>query len=47
MYSSTYSLSSELDGGEWSASRPGRFTPRDDTVDTADILEPICKLIVI
>jgi hypothetical protein len=22
-------LTSELDGGEWSASRPGRFTPRE------------------
>jgi hypothetical protein len=28
MYSSTHSLTSELDGGEWSASRTGRFTPR-------------------
>jgi hypothetical protein len=28
-YSSTYSLNSALDGGEWSASRPGRFTPRE------------------
>jgi hypothetical protein len=27
MYSSTHSLTSALDGGEWSASRPGRFTP--------------------
>jgi hypothetical protein len=26
-YSFTYSLTSALDGGEWSASRPGRFTP--------------------
>jgi hypothetical protein len=26
-YSSTHSLTSALDGGEWSASRPGRFTP--------------------
>jgi hypothetical protein len=25
---STHSLTSVLDGGEWSASRPGRFTPR-------------------
>jgi hypothetical protein len=24
-----YSLTSALDGGEWSASRPGRFTPRE------------------
>jgi hypothetical protein len=28
-YSSTYSLTSELDGGEWPASRPGRFIPRE------------------
>jgi hypothetical protein len=27
-YSSTHSLTTALDGGEWSASRPGRFTPR-------------------
>jgi hypothetical protein len=27
--SSTHSLTSALDGGEWSASRPGRFTPRE------------------
>jgi hypothetical protein len=26
-YRSTHSLTSALDGGEWSASRPGRFTP--------------------
>jgi hypothetical protein len=29
MYSSTHSLTSALDGGEWSASRPGRFTPTE------------------
>jgi hypothetical protein len=29
MYSSTHSLTSSLDGGGWSASRPGRFTPRE------------------
>jgi hypothetical protein len=29
VYSSTHSLTSPLDGGEWSASRPGRFTPRE------------------
>jgi hypothetical protein len=29
MYSSTYSLTSALDGGEWSSSRPVRFTPRE------------------
>jgi hypothetical protein len=28
MYSPTHSLNSSLDGGEWSASGPGRFTPR-------------------
>jgi hypothetical protein len=28
-YSSTHSLTSALDGGEWSASRPNRFTPRE------------------
>jgi hypothetical protein len=29
MYSSTLSLTSALDGGEWSASRPGSFTSRE------------------
>jgi hypothetical protein len=28
-YSSTHSLTSALDGGEWSASHPGHFTPRE------------------
>jgi hypothetical protein len=28
-YSSTHSLTSALDGGEWSASCPGRFTPKE------------------
>jgi hypothetical protein len=28
-YSSTHSLTSALDGGEWSDSRTGRFTPRE------------------
>jgi hypothetical protein len=28
-YSFTYSLTSALDGGEWSASRPGRFIPKE------------------
>jgi hypothetical protein len=28
-YNSTHSLISALDGGEWSASRPGRSTPRE------------------
>jgi hypothetical protein len=34
MYSSTHSLTSALDGGEWSASRPGRFTPRERALGT-------------
>jgi hypothetical protein len=29
MYNSIHSLSSALDGGEWSTSCPGRFTPRE------------------
>jgi hypothetical protein len=28
-YSSTHSLTSALDGGEWSTSRPSRFTPKE------------------
>jgi len=28
MYRSTHSFTSALDGDEWSATRPGRFTPR-------------------
>jgi hypothetical protein len=28
-YSSTHPLTSALDGGEWSASRTGLFTPRE------------------
>jgi hypothetical protein len=34
MYSSTHSLTSALVGGEWSASRPDRFTPREEAVGT-------------
>jgi hypothetical protein len=33
-YSSIHSLTSALDGGEWSASRPGRFTLRERTSGT-------------
>jgi hypothetical protein len=33
-YSSTHSLTSALDGGEWSASRPGRFTPSETAPGT-------------
>ena len=32
MYSSTLPSTSALDGGGWSRSRPGRFTPRKDPV---------------
>jgi hypothetical protein len=33
-YRSTHSLTSALDGGEWPASRPGRFTPSERAPDT-------------
>jgi hypothetical protein len=33
-YSSTHSLTSALDGGEWSASRPGRFIHREGALGT-------------
>jgi len=33
-YNSTQSLTSTLDGGEWSASRTGRFTPKGRTLGT-------------
>jgi hypothetical protein len=33
-YCSTHSLALALDGGEWSASRPGRFIPRERAPDT-------------
>jgi hypothetical protein len=33
-YSATHSLISALDGGEWSASRPGRFTPKERHIGT-------------
>jgi hypothetical protein len=33
-YSSTHSLTSAIDGGEWSASCPGRFTPRERSSGT-------------
>jgi hypothetical protein len=34
MYISTHSLASALDGGEWSASRPGCFSPREGAPST-------------
>jgi len=33
-FSSTHSLNSALEGGEWSASRSGRFTPRERACGT-------------
>jgi hypothetical protein len=33
MYSAMHFLTSTLDGGEWSASRSGRFTPRERAPD--------------
>jgi hypothetical protein len=33
-YSSIHSLTSALEGGEWSASQPGRFTPRESAPGT-------------
>jgi hypothetical protein len=33
-YSSTHSLTSALDGSEWSASRPSRFTPKEKASGT-------------
>jgi len=29
MYNSTHSLTSAVDGGEWSGSHPGIYTPRE------------------
>jgi hypothetical protein len=51
-YSSTHSLSAALDGGEWSASSPGHFTPRERDPGTywvggwvgpRDILDTVVK----
>jgi hypothetical protein len=33
-HSSIHSFTSALDGGEWSASRPGRFIPRERAAGT-------------
>jgi hypothetical protein len=33
-YISAHSLTSALDGGEWSASRPGCFTPKEGSPPT-------------
>jgi hypothetical protein len=51
-YSSTYSLTSALHRGEWSVSRPGRFTPRErapgthwigDKMGPRDVLDAVVK----
>jgi hypothetical protein len=34
MYTSTHSLISALEGGEWLASRHGRFTPKERVLGT-------------
>jgi hypothetical protein len=52
MYSSTHSLTAALDGDEWSASCPGRFTPRERALGThwiggwvgpRDVLDAVVK----
>jgi hypothetical protein len=52
MYNSTHSLTSALHGGEWSASRLGRFTPRERAPGThwiggwvgpRDVLDAVVK----
>jgi hypothetical protein len=42
-YSSTHSLTSALDGGEWSVSLPGRFTPRERVPNTHWIGGWVCS----
>jgi hypothetical protein len=51
-YSATHSLTSALDGGEWSASRPGRSTSRERApvthligvwVGPRDVLDAVVK----
>jgi len=45
-YSSTHSLTSVLDGGEWSASRPSRFIPEKSPWYTLpNIITTIPKLL--
>jgi hypothetical protein len=52
MYSSTHSLTSALDGGEWSASRLVRFIPRERAphthwVDPRAVLDAVVTLKVL
>jgi hypothetical protein len=42
-YSSTRSLTSALDGGEWSGWLPGRFTPRVGWVGTRAVQDAVVK----
>jgi hypothetical protein len=46
-YISTHSLTSALEGGQWSASRPGRFTPRERAPDTPWIGGWVCLRVVL
>jgi hypothetical protein len=46
-YSSTHSLTSALDGGEWLASRPGRFTPRERAPSTYWIGDWVGPIVVL
>jgi hypothetical protein len=47
MYSSTLPSASALDGGGWSTSRPGRFTPGNDPVpivqEAAWVIVPVWR----
>jgi hypothetical protein len=46
-YRSTHSLTSALDGGEWSASRPAHFTPRERAPGTHWIGGWVCPRAVL
>jgi len=40
-YNATHALTLALDGGEWSASLPGRFTPRERGPEAGWVPEPV------
>jgi hypothetical protein len=44
-YSSTHPLASAVDGDEWSASRPGRFTPKERDPGFHWIMEEITVIV--
>jgi len=46
-YSSTHSLTSALDGGKWSASRPGRFTPKEKAPGTHWIGDNVLSTVLV